>query len=41
MLMQNKLFRKIAGTKQYVATTLEGRKLYFNNTHRMVEKKSI
>lgn len=36
--MQNKLFRKIAGTKQYVATTLEGRKLYFNNTHRMVGK---
>lgn len=36
--MQNKLFRKISGTRQYVAKTLEGRKLYFTNTHRLVGK---
>lgn len=36
--MNNKLFRKINGTTKYYTSTLEGTKLYFTNTHRMVGK---
>lgn len=34
--MKNKLFKKINETKKYYTSTLEGTKLYFTNTHRMV-----
>ena len=34
--MNNKVFREITNTKEYQAVLLNGRKLYFNNKHKLV-----